>query len=111
MQVSNKLTPEVFCFFQRRYHFQIEVHQHCSMFEAEIIMNVRCVLYRILQKNAKILILNNDGDWWKGECEGQVRKSGLYKKAKRRVRRLANDSGRNAIKIPFLNAGKHILFW
>ncbi|XP_031563071.1 protein vav-like isoform X2 [Actinia tenebrosa] len=25
-----------------------------------------------IQKNSKILILNKDGDWWKGECDGQV---------------------------------------
>ncbi|XP_020906776.1 guanine nucleotide exchange factor VAV2 isoform X2 [Exaiptasia diaphana] len=25
-----------------------------------------------IQKNSRILILNKDGDWWKGECEGQV---------------------------------------
>lgn len=25
-----------------------------------------------IQKNSKILILNQEGDWWRGECEGQV---------------------------------------
>ncbi|KAK3744557.1 hypothetical protein QZH41_003494 [Actinostola sp. cb2023] len=28
-----------------------------------------------IQKNCKILILNKDGDWWKGECDGQVNDS------------------------------------
>ena len=26
----------------------------------------------LLQKNSKILILNQEGDWWRGECDGQV---------------------------------------
>ncbi len=26
----------------------------------------------LLQKHSKILILNKEGDWWKGECDGQV---------------------------------------
>ncbi|XP_068689749.1 proto-oncogene vav-like isoform X2 [Montipora foliosa] len=25
-----------------------------------------------IQRNSKILILNKEGDWWKGECDGQV---------------------------------------
>jgi hypothetical protein len=25
------------------------------------------------QKSSKILILNKDGDWWKGEFDGQVK--------------------------------------
>ncbi|XP_048587151.1 protein vav isoform X2 [Nematostella vectensis] len=25
-----------------------------------------------IQKNSKILILNKDGSWWKGECDGQI---------------------------------------
>ena len=24
------------------------------------------------QRNSRILILNKEGDWWKGECDGQV---------------------------------------
>jgi len=25
-----------------------------------------------IQRNSRILILNKEGDWWKGECDGQV---------------------------------------
>lgn len=33
---------------------------------------IHSVVLTFVQKHSKILILNKEGDWWKGECDGQV---------------------------------------